>query len=192
MQFAFYFGDHKDDGFRARLGYALIKAGQIKEHYGKYTHCEAIMGRVIESEKVVIASASVRDGNQVRLKAVKLNPSRWLILDCPQYSLQQSLAWFIKNRRTPYSMLGAVASTLWIARLLVSAFGIETTSLGQWCSRCISDSIGIQGGADFNVSELITLLVNMPDTKDITKEFFAGEVAIAEFPEEYSELLFAS
>lgn len=192
MQFAFYYGDHKDDGFIARLGYALIRAGQVKEEYSKYTHCEAIMGRITNSNQVVIASASVRDGNQVRLKAVELNPARWLVLDCPDYSLQQSLSWFLENRGVPYSMVGAVASTLWIGRFLVSLFNVDPKELGQWCSRCLSDSVGISGGADFNVSELITLLTNIPGTTDITEDFFAGNVAIAEFPEELLPLLYKS
>lgn len=192
MQFAFYHGDHKDDGFIARLGYALIRAGQVNEEYSKYTHCEAIMGRIPNSNQVVIASASVRDGNQVRLKAVELNPARWLVLDCPEYSLQQSLSWFLENRGVPYSMVGAVASTLWIGRVLVSLFNVDPKELGQWCSRSLSDSVGISGGANFNVSELITLLTNIPGTTDITEDFFAGNVAIAEFPEELLPLLYKS
>lgn len=89
-------------------------------------------------------------------------------------------------------MVGAVASTLWIGRVLVSLFNVDPKELGQWCSRSLSDSVGISGGANFNVAELITLLTNIPGTTDITEDFFAGNVAIAEFPEELLPLLYKS
>lgn len=190
MQFAFYYGDHKDDGFSARLGYGLIRLGQTGEVHSKYTHCEAILGRITGTDQVVIGSASVRDGNQVRLKAVRLNPSRWLVLDCPHFSLQQSLSWFVENRRTPYSMIGAMSSALWLPRFVLSLLNIAPESLGQWCSRALPDSVEVAGGASFNVAELVTLLMNIPETKDITREFFEGSVAIAEFPEHLTELLY--
>ena len=170
MRVAFYYGDHKKDGLRARLGYALIRLGQVSEVYSQYTHCEAILDG--SWREAVIGSASVRDGNQVRIKTTDLTPGHWTVLDVPAADAKRARDWFDSNARRPYSMLGAVSSALWVARAALRLIGREPQELGQWCSRAVGESIGLVGSQDMSVAELAAALWNLPGTRDVTTEFF--------------------
>lgn len=170
MLIALYHGDHKKDGIKARLGYALIRLGQVSEVYSQYTHCEAILAGTWQ--KAFIGSASVRDGNKVRTKSTDLTPGHWTILDVPTANVYRSLMWFEANDGKPYSMAGAVTSALWIARVVLRILGREPQELGMWCSRAVGESIGLVGSQDMSVAELAAALWNLPGTRDVTTEFF--------------------
>jgi hypothetical protein len=108
MLTAWYIGDHKDDGFMARLGYAIIRFGQTAEKYGYMTHCEVIQAGPWWNCSII--GASRRDGAEVRQKLVELNPGHWRILDVPAWDLQDFNKRAIPLLGTPYSNLGAAAS----------------------------------------------------------------------------------
>ncbi len=170
MLVALYHGDHKKDGLKARLGYALIRLGQIAEVYGNYTHCEAILGGTWRSAE--IASASVRDGNQVRVRTTELNPGHWTILDVPSSDVNTCRAWFTARQGVTYSMVGAVSSALWFARFLLHLKGVRIAGLGYWCSRAVAESMGLSGSEDMSVAEFVSVIWNLPGTRDVTREFF--------------------
>lgn len=170
MLIAFYRGGHAKDDWAARLGYALIELGQISELYGDLTHCEAILSG--DWQAAQIASASVRDGNQVRIKTTGMNPAHWLVLDVPAADVVRVHAWFLRHLGVRYSMVGATASALWLARLLLKAVGKRPADLGQWCSRAVAEAIGLVGAEDMNVAELAATLMSLPGTRDVTDQFF--------------------
>lgn len=171
MLIALYHSDHKKDGLKARLGYALIRLGQISEVYSQYTHCEAILSGTWQQAE--IGSASVRDGNKVRVKSTDLTPGHWTVLDVPAADVNRAQQWFEDNEGTPYSMAGAVTSALWIARVVLRILGREPQELGMWCSRAVGASIGLVGSQDMSVAELAAALWNLPGTRDVTTEFFS-------------------
>lgn len=175
MLVAFYKSNHKKDPFPASLGYAFIKLGQIGEAFSEFTHCEAIFEG--DKEKVRMGSASVRDGYEVRITEAQLNPEHWVILDVPSKSAEESELWFLQNVKTTYSMIGAMASATWIVRIFLHLFQIKATELGQWCSRAVPESMQIKGSENMNVSEFMTVLVNLPGTRDVTAEFFGDGVS---------------
>lgn len=169
MKVAFYYGDHKDDGF-GRVGYWFIRRGQVKEQFAHFSHCEAVFEG--DHKKALIGSASVRDGNQVRVKQTGLKKGRWVVWDVPRLNTAKSKSWFYQNSGTPYSMIGAMSSAVWFVKAALSLFGVDPRSLGQWCSRSIGESVELVGAADMHVSELATVLWNLPGTVDVTKQFF--------------------
>ena len=171
MLTAWYIGDHSKDGFMARLGYALIRLGQIGQKYGKATHCEGIvMGPWWHC---TIAGASRRDGAQVRFKTVELTPGHWVILDVPQWDVVAFTAEAEKLAGTRYSDIGAASSASMLVGLIVRLAGVQVAELGQWCSRFILDCNKVQGAEDMSVSEAMTLALALPGTRDVTSEFFS-------------------
>lgn len=166
-----YVGDHKDDGLLARVGYALIRLGQVGQKYGRATHCEAL----IEGDwwAATIAGASLRDGAQVRVKpGVALNPAHWVVLDVPLWDGPAAARWFDAHQGTPYSMLGAAASASMAVGLLVLLLRRPVATLGQWCSRALGDAAAVDGAEDMSVSELMAVALALPGTRDVTADFF--------------------
>lgn len=170
MLIAFYKGGHEKDDLTARIGYALIQIGQINQVYGNLTHCEAILSGTWQAAQ--IASASVRDGYQVRIKTTGMNPAHWMVMEVPTADLPRAHAWFLRNQGLRYSMVGATASALWLARLVLKVAGKRPADLGQWCSRSVAEALGLVGAEDMNVAELAALLMSMPGTRDVTEDFF--------------------
>ena len=167
-----YIGDHKKDGLMARIGWGLIRLGQTGQHFGKVTHTEAVlMGPWYHC---TIASATVRDGSQVRIKTTDLNPGHWIVLNVPAWDVVQSAKWFEKHAGTPYSKLGAASSASMLAAILIRMAGVQVTKLGQWCSRCIPESQDVKGAADMSPSELFALAWALPGTTEVTDKFFAA------------------
>lgn len=170
MLVGFYKGDHKKDGILARLGYMTIRIGQVNELYGEYTHCEAIFNN--DYKNAEIGSASVRDGNQVRITTKSLNPEHWTILDVPSKDAARSKLWFLDNAGKPYSKVGAMSSAVWIVRFILKVINIKPWLLGFWCSYAVPKSMDIVGGENMNVAEFKTVLINLPGTIDVTLEYF--------------------
>jgi hypothetical protein len=172
MLTAFYIGNHKDDGWLARVGYVLIRAGQWLQRFGRATHCEAILqGPWWAAE---IAGASRRDGAQVRVKTVALTPGNWLILDVPAWDLAEFRARLQPLLGAPYSDLGAAASASVAVGFLVWLLGKDIAGLGQWCSRTLLQCAGVEGAEDASVAEAMTIALALPGTRDVTDEYFSG------------------
>lgn len=171
MLTAWYIGDHSKDGFMARLGYALIRLGQIGQKYGRATHCEGIV--VGPWWSCTIAGASRRDGAQVRFKTVDLTPGHWVILDVPQWDVVAFTAEAEKLAGTPYSDIGAASSASMLVGAFVRMAGVRVAELGQWCSRFLPQCNKVQGAEDMSVSEAMTLALALPGTRDVTADFFS-------------------
>ena len=171
MKTLWYIGDHKRDGFAARLGYVLIRLGQIGQKFGHVTHCEALlMGTATEA---TIASASLHDGG-VRIKTTDLTPGHWTVLDVPAWDVVGAAAWFDANAGRPYSTSGAASSASPFVGLVFRLLGVKPGELGEWCSRALASSAGVGGAEDMSVSELMALAWALPGTRDVTEDFFKG------------------
>ena len=107
MKTAHFIGDHAKDGLLARLGWALTRLVQAGT-YQRITHVEAIHEEH-DDGSVTIASASIRDGGCVRSKRVTLNPEHWLIIDVPQWDVNESKLWFAMHEGQRYDYRGAFA-----------------------------------------------------------------------------------
>lgn len=156
MKISLYIGNHAKDGLKARLGWWVIRLVQ-RGPFKKVTHCEAILSG--DKNLCKIASASLRDGG-VRTKDVALNPLHWLIYDVPLFDADTAAQWFKDHDSEPYSVLGAVASALVFLPY----------SIGQFCSKAVAASVGIQGSDDMTPQELAELCTLIGT--DITAEFF--------------------
>lgn len=109
MKVALYIGNHPGDTLSVRLGWWLTRFGQ-KGPLGIVTHTEAIHAEHADGT-VTIASASLRDGG-VRTKRCVLVPAHWMIVDVPQWSTAESVAWFAKHDGEGYDHRGALATIL--------------------------------------------------------------------------------
>lgn len=170
MIVAWYIGNHKGD-LLGMLGYWLIRLGQARQHFGKVTHCEAILAGAWYS--AVICGASRRDGKRVRVKVTDLNPEHWVVLDIPLWSQSEWEARVRPLLGAPYSDVGAISSASPFWSLILGLFAGPIADLGQWCSRLILQGADVVGAEDMSVSEAMTYVVNLPGTKDITAEFFS-------------------
>lgn len=171
MLAAFYIGDHKDDGLLARVGYFVIRIGQILEKFGRATHCEAIQDGPWWNCSII--GASRRDGKQVRQKTVRLTPGNWRILSVPAWDLADFNTRAMPLLGTPYSDLGAAASASLLVRFVAWTLRIDVSKKGQWCSRFLGDGGGMHGAEDLSVSELMGHLMNLYGTVDVTDSYFS-------------------
>jgi hypothetical protein len=115
-----YVGDHAADSWDVRLGWILTRIVQYisltlrfkPTTYYRVTHTECILAENPDGT-VTIASASIRDGFQVRKKEnVVLTPGNWLIGDRPEWSVEEAINWFAVHDGEPYDWLGA--GTCWL------------------------------------------------------------------------------
>jgi hypothetical protein len=166
-----YIGDHKKDGLTARLGWGLVRLAQTGQRFGRVTHTEAVL--MGPWWHCTIASATVRDGSMVRIKTTDLDPTHWIVLDVPAWDVVKSATWFEKHVGIPYSKLGASSSASMLVAIVIRLAGIAVAKLGQWCSRCIPESQGVQGAEELSPSEMMLLAWALPGTRDITQEFFS-------------------
>lgn len=165
-----YIGNHRKDGFMARLGWGLIRLGQSKHRFGKVTHTEAVLCG--QWWNCTIASATARDDATIRIKTTELNPEHWIVLDVPLWDREKSETWFKANVGTPYSKLGAAASASMLVAMVLDIAKVDVLTLGSWCSRAVPESVGVQGAEDLSPSEVFTLAWALPGTVDITVQFF--------------------
>lgn len=174
MRTAWYIGDHKKDTLLARVGYWLIRFGQVRQRFGGHTHVEAIISGPWWNATIIGATRRKEDGACVRIKTTGLTPGNWLILDVPAWDHAE----FMKRAKpllgTPYSDVGAAASASMFVGFILWCAGVVIENLDQWCSRFILQSAGVEGAEDFNVAEAFTLAKSLPGSVDVTAEYFAA------------------
>lgn len=73
------------------------------------SHAELLVIPEIKHSNLCI-SASKRDGNQVRQKAITWNPEHWTFVEVPGLSCSDCLKRAIRHLGKPYDTLGAVLS----------------------------------------------------------------------------------
>jgi len=154
---ALYIGDHSKDTGLDRLGCRITRWVQ-KGPLGIVTHVEAIHAEHGDGS-MTIASASLRDGG-VRSKDVTLTPGNWMIVDVPQWSLQQSQAWFALHAGERYDLRGALATML--------------PGAGVWnrwfCNEAVGASVGLMQPGTFGPHHFAAIALTLGT--DVTAAFF--------------------
>lgn len=109
-----YIGKHKGQGFRAWLGWALIRIAQVGRTWRRVTHTEILVGGAAACAD--IASSSLIDGG-VRIKrGVELNRAHWVAVDVPDSIMRNTelaKSWFLLREGMPYDWRGAAGSVLY-------------------------------------------------------------------------------
>jgi len=135
MQVAFYKG-------RKRLFNRLVSWWTR----GPYSHCEVVLGHAV-GDLTLCGSSSFRDRG-VRVKAIRLDPAKWDILDV-EGDLNAARKWFAENEGRRYDVRG-LFGFVWSA---------NRDSKGKvFCNEACSESMGLTGGARFNPNTFHTAL----------------------------------
>ena len=155
-------GKHKGDGFRAWLGWAIIRAAQIGRTYRRVTHTEMLLGG--DCNAASIGSATLMDTGTVRIKrGVKLNPLHWMAIDVPGWIASDSEAWFIKHGGEPYDTRGSVGSVL---------YGIGQAAGSWFCNEADGASVGQIDPHTMPPAGFMAHAMGQPGARDVTQEFF--------------------
>lgn len=158
-----YVGKHKGDGFRAWLGWAIIRAAQIGRTYRRVTHTEMLLAG--DCNAADIASATLMDGGVVRIKqAVTLNPKHWKAIEVPGWEARASSAWFFAHLGEPYDTRGSVGSVL---------YGIGQAAGSWFCNEADGASVGQIDPHTQPPAGFMAYAMGQPGARDVTAEFFA-------------------
>lgn len=95
---------------------------------GPYSHCEL----VFSDGKA--ASASFRDGRQVREKEIEFDTEHWDIVEIPDSYEPYAKDFLAKTAGLPYDLIGQI-------RFLVAPWHGEANS--YWCSQWVAAALGI-------------------------------------------------
>lgn len=148
MKVALYVGDHSGDDWIVRASVLVIRRVQRGPHRN-VTHVEAIHAEH-DDGTTTIASSSLRDGG-VRTKRVQLNPDHWLIVDVPQWDVEQSIAWFALHDGLPYDWRGAVATVL-----------PGAGRSNEWfCNEAVGASIGLRSPETFGPHQFAAIAFSL-------------------------------
>ncbi|WP_288077872.1 hypothetical protein [Pseudomonas sp.] len=160
-----YIGDHKGDGFRPWLGWALIRAAQVGRKYRAVTHTEILIDG--DCNAADIASATMLDGGVVRIKTgVQLNPAHWIVVDVPDTATRNVVLaahWFFAHAGEKYDRRGAVGSVL---------YGIGQAEDEWFCNECCGTAMGQTDPHMNPPAGFIAWCFDMGGV-DVTEEFFS-------------------
>ena len=169
MKVIAYIGNHKGDGFRAWLGWAVIRIAQVGRTFRRVTHTEVLIHGDCNSAD--IGSATMLDGGVVRIKqGVALNPSHWMVLelpDTPDRNTELAAHWFFAHAGEKYDRRGAVGSVL---------YGLGHRQNEWFCNEACGAAMGQTDPQLMPPAGFIAWLVDM-GAVDITKDFFSGSKA---------------
>lgn len=155
-----YVGNHSQDTLTARLGWALVRLAQVRETYGRVTHCEMLLEGYWRD--ALIAGASLRDGG-VRIKQTDLTPGNWIVLDVPSWSEEEARRRLEPELGKRYDARGALATILWFV----------AHSLAKWfCSELLAHMAALIDPHRYKPSTLFALAASLPGTRDVTAVFF--------------------
>lgn len=157
-----YIGDHANDGFTARAGWATVRAAQVGATYKRVTHVEAVLAG--KGRNATIASSSLRDGG-VRTKVnPDLDPSKWIVFYVPAWDVERAIDWFAEHDGEEYDIAGAVASVAWFLPHVQ----------GRWyCNESIGASQGLVDPHRMTPAAFCALMCALPGTRRADEEFFA-------------------
>lgn len=96
---------------------------------GNYSHCELVFSNGL------CASASFRDGQQVRLKPIQFDESRWDFLELPAELEVDAWKFFNETEGAKYDLIGQI-------RFLVSPMRGQKKK--YWCSEWVAAALGLQ------------------------------------------------
>lgn len=161
-----YVGKHKGDGFRAWLGWALIRAAQVGRKFRRVTHTEVLIDG--DCNAADIGSATLMDGGVVRVKEqVKLNPEHWIAIDLPDTAERNAVTaahWFFVHAGEPYDTRGAVGSVL---------LGVGQAPGSWFCNEACGAALGQTDPQMMPPAGFMAWLMDMGG-KDVTEAFFTG------------------
>lgn len=95
---------------------------------GKYSHSELVFSDGMS------ASASWRDGRQVRGKYIDFNPEHWDFVDVPAHMESRARHFFAVTKSAPYDLAGQV-------RFAIAP--LRGSREGYWCSEWVAEALGM-------------------------------------------------
>lgn len=153
-----YIGNHAGDNLAVRAGAWLTRKVQ-KGPLGIVTHVEAIHKEHSDGS-VTIASSSLRD-NGVRDKTTFLNPTHWMIVDVPNWSIEKSIDLLYKTKGEQYDIRGAIATVF-----------IGSPNPDKWfCNKWVGHPF-ITASGIFSPSQFAAICLTLGN--DVTTDFFAS------------------
>lgn len=156
-----YVGNHRKDGIAARLGWGLVRLGQIGAKFRRVTHVESLL--VGPWHNATIASSSLRDGG-VRIKrGVRLTPGNWIVIDVPTWDTEAAIDWFAEHEGEPYDWRGAIATALWF---------LPHRARSWFCNEAVAAPHGVVDGHRLTPAAFVALALSMTGSHDISEEFF--------------------
>jgi hypothetical protein len=159
-----YVGKHKGDGFRAWLGWALIRVAQVGRTWRKVTHTENFLSGTWYSAE--IGSSSLLDGGVRTRKNVRLTPGNWVAIEVPDSimrSAELAKSWFLIHDGEPYDTRGAAGSVL---------FGLGHSD-GYFCNESCGASMRQTDPQKMPPAGFIAWCIDIGG-RDVTAEFFGS------------------
>lgn len=95
---------------------------------GPYSHCELVLSRGVS------ASATVRDGMQVRSKYINFSDANWDFLDVPPHLEAAAVEFFRKTEGMPYDLIGQF-------RFILNPY--RGSADKYWCSEWVAEALGM-------------------------------------------------
>jgi hypothetical protein len=95
---------------------------------GAYSHVEIVFSDGLA------ASASFRDGQQVRTKQIDFNDGHWDFIELPDELEDQARAFLVKTDGMPYDLLGQI-------RFLIAPMKGQKSKF--WCSEWVAAALGM-------------------------------------------------
>lgn len=94
---------------------------------GIYSHCELVFSDGMS------ASASWRDGRQVRLKMIEYDADNWDFIELPPELEESARTFFEQTKGRPYDLVGQI-------RFLIAP--VRGSRKGFWCSEWLAAALG--------------------------------------------------
>lgn len=110
---------------------------------GPYSHCEAVLGFNPVSQAYTCASSSLRDGG-VRFKDIRLDPSKWDVIDVPGVDAAKVARFFLAHDGEPYDTRGVISFVV----------PVGNTPDGWFCSEALGAAAGIREAKRFDPTSL--------------------------------------
>lgn len=116
---------------------------------GKYSHCELVFSNGFS------ASASYRDGRQVRAKVIEFNPEHWDFINVPTELEGGALTFLEETNGKPYDLVGQI-------RFIVAP--LTGSKEGYWCSEWVAAALGMPEAWRYSPNSLYAALKYMNNT----------------------------
>ena len=149
-----YVGNHAQDTFAVRAGWAITRAVQRGE-FKQVTHVEACF-EFADDGCAHIGSSSIRD-NGVRTKKVFLQKKHWVAIDVPCWDANKSLLFINSKLGHAYDTRGALATVL-----------LGAQDGDRWfCNEIIGASVGLVSPEIYGPAQFMAIAASMPRAKII-------------------------
>ena len=167
MKVLAFTGRHHKDDWTARLGWSVVRLAQIGARFKRVTHVESLLeGPWFDA---TIGSSTLRKTPEGKtgvrtLKNVRLNPDHWMVIDVPQWDVDEAQEWHESHNGSPYAWLGSLATIVWF---LPQIKGQEN------CVMAVGKPHGVIDVHRMTTAELIAHCMSLQGARDVTAEFFS-------------------